>query len=101
MKLPSYKSVLKLGKEKMQEALAPIRATQGKMQAQLEIAKLDERIATAEAKIHEICSEHPLNFDKLIEAQDEHALMERRKAQLAKIITELFDSEESEKLVKE
>ena len=90
MKLPSYKSVLKLGKEKIQESLAPIRALQAKKQAELEIAKLDEKIATAEAEIHEICSEHPLNFNKLIEAQDELALTERRKEQFKKIIDELF-----------
>jgi len=94
MKLPAYKKILQYSKEKVQEALAPIRANQAKKQAELEIAKLDEKVATTESKIHEICAEHPLDFHKLIESQDELALMERRKKQLSKIIEELFDSEE-------
>lgn len=94
MKLIPYKQILKFSKEKIQESLAPIRANQTKKQGELEIAKLDEKIATAESDIQEICSEHPLSFDKLIEAQDKHALMVRRKKQLGKIISELFEQEE-------
>jgi hypothetical protein len=51
---------------------------------------MDEKIATHEAKIQEICVEKDINFDKLISAQDELALMERRKKQFARIIEELF-----------
>lgn len=94
MKLTAYKKILKYSKEKIQDALAPIRANQAKKQAELEIAKLEEKIATAESNIQEICSEHPLDFNKLIAAQDEHALMERRKKQLQKIIKELFETED-------
>ncbi len=94
MKLTPYKKILKFSKEKVQDALAPIRANQAKKQGELEIAKLEEKIANAESKIHEVCSEHPLNFDKLISAQDDLALMTRRKKQLEKIIKELFEAEE-------
>lgn len=94
MKLTPYKEILKFSKEKIQDALAPIRAVQAKKQAELKIAELDEKIATKESHIQEICSSHPLNFDKLIEAQDELCLMERRKKQLEKIIKELFGTEE-------
>lgn len=93
MKLPRYKDVLKYSKEKIQEALAPIRAQQAKKSAELEIAKLEEKIANAESRIHEICAEHPLDFNKLILAQDEVALVHRRKKQLEKIIVELFEEE--------
>ena len=93
MKLQSYKKVLKYSKEKIQDAMAPLRANQAKKAGELEIAKLEEKIATAENDIQEICVEHPLNFDKLIRAQDELALVERRKKQLEKILKELFDEE--------
>jgi GTP-binding protein EngB required for normal cell division len=94
MKLTPYKKILKYSKEKIQESLAPMRANQAKIQGHLEIAKLDEEIVTLEAKITEICAEHPLNFSKIIDAQDKLALIERRKKQLQKIITELFETEE-------
>ncbi len=88
--------MLKYAKDKKDELLAPIRANQAKKQGELEVAKMDEKIANAESDIQEICSEHPLNFDKLIKAQDELGLLERRKKQLEKIIVELFDTPEEE-----
>jgi hypothetical protein len=94
MKLTPYKKMLKFTKEKIDDALAPIRANQAKKSAELEIAKLEEKIATLESSIQEICTEHPLNFDRLISKQDDLALMERRKKQLEKIIKELFDEED-------
>jgi hypothetical protein len=90
MKLKPYKEILKMAKEAVDECLAPVRAMRAKKQAELEVAKMDEKIATHEAKIQEICTEKDINFDKLISAQDELALMERRKKQFAKIIEELF-----------
>ena len=93
MKLLPYKKVLQYSKEKIQDALAPIRASQAKKKAELKICELDESIATEEMKIQEICAEHPLDFDKLMKAQDQLALVERRKKQLAKIIKELFEED--------
>jgi len=90
VKLKPYKEILKMAKEMIDETLAPVRAMRAKKQAELEVAKMDEKIATHEAKIQEICTEKDINFDKLISAQDELALMERRKKQFARIIEELF-----------
>ena len=42
MKLPAYKDILKMTKEKVDSALAPIRASKAKAQANLEMVKLDE-----------------------------------------------------------
>lgn len=94
MKLMPYKKLLKLTKEKIDDALAPIRANQAKKQCELEIAKMEETIATAESDIHEICAKHPLDITKLIKQQDELALMERKKKQLEKIIEQLFASDD-------
>jgi uncharacterized coiled-coil protein SlyX len=91
MKLLPYKEILKYSKEKIQESLAPIRAMQAKKQAELEIAKLEEKIATQESEITEITSKHPLNFEKLLDALDELALTERRKEQFESIINDLFE----------
>ena len=90
MKLPAYKDVLKMAKEKVNDALAPVRANRAKKQAELEMAKLDEEIATQTAKIHEICCEKEINFAALIEKQDQLALTERKKKQYQKILDEMF-----------
>lgn len=93
MKLLPYKKVLQYSKEKIQDALAPIRAAQARKKAELKICELDEQIANEEMRVQEICAEHPLDFAKLMEAQDKLALVERRKKQLGKIIKELFEEE--------
>lgn len=93
MKLKPYKEILKMAKEAIDDTLAPVRAMKAKKQAELEVAKMDAKIATQEAKIQEICTSKEIDFDKLITAQDELALMERRKKQFGKIIEELFPEE--------
>ena len=90
MKLIPYKDALKMGKEKIDAALATPRAFKAKKQAELEIAKLDEKIATQTAEIQESCSDKDLDFSKIIGLQDELALTERKKRQFEKIITEMF-----------
>ena len=52
-----------MAKEAVDECLAPVRAMRAKKQAELEVAKMDEKIATHEAKISEICTEKEINFD--------------------------------------
>lgn len=90
MALTPYERLLKMGKEKAQELLAKPRAIEMKHKAQHEISKLDVSIAEQESKISTIASEYPIDFDKLIKAQDELALAERRKKQLQNIVQEMF-----------
>lgn len=90
MKLKSYKEYLKMGKEEIEHTLAPMRANKAKKQAELEIAKMEEKIASAEQKINELCTKQELDFNAIISAQDELCLMERRKKQLEKIIEDMF-----------
>ena len=90
MKLKPYKEILKMAKEKVDDMLATVRANRAKKQAELEIAKMDEKITGQEAKIYELCAEKDLDFEKIIKAQDDMALMERRKKQFMKIIDEMF-----------
>ena len=89
-KLTPYKDILKMAKEAIDDALAPVRANRAKKQAELEIAKLEERIASQEAKVQEVCAEREINFDKLINTLDDLALLERRKKQFGKILVEMF-----------
>jgi hypothetical protein len=90
MKLKPFKEILKMSKEKRDEAMAPIRAHKVKTQAQLEMAKIDEKLVTLEAEIQEMCTQREINFDALIKKLDDAAIQERRKKQYAKIVQELF-----------
>lgn len=90
MKLKPFKDIISMSKEKLDAALAPIRARQVQTRADLEIAKLDEKIVSLEANVQELCTVKEIDFDAVIRCMDEHALCERRKKQLAKIVGELF-----------
>jgi hypothetical protein len=90
MKLKPFAEIIALSKEKLDAAMAPIRARQVKSQADLEVAKIDETLITTEAKIQELCCKPQIDFNALLRLMDEHALAERRKKQFAKIVSELF-----------
>lgn len=90
MKLPSYSEVLKMGKEALEESLVPIRTNRAKKQAELEMCDLEEKIATQESKVAELCRSKDLNFKRIIDAQDELALLLRRKEQYQEILSQMF-----------
>lgn len=93
MKLISYAEALKMGKEKLGEMLVPVKVNKARKQAELEMCKLDEKIAVKQNSLHEACSTEDLNFEKIIELQDDLALLERRKEQYGQILEEMFPPE--------
>lgn len=95
-KLTPYKTLLTMTKDAIDGILASSRAKSARCKAELELAKLEEKAATIDKQIQEACSQKELNFDKLIELQDEYALNERRMEQFKTIICELFPSEISQ-----
>lgn len=90
MALIKYKELLVLAKDKIHEAMAPLRAREMRKKGELEVCKLDSTIAENEQKIQQYASEYPINFDKLIDALDELDLVKRRKEQFETIINEMF-----------
>ncbi len=90
MKLKSWKEYAAMTKEAVNTALAPLRAVRERKKAELAIAQLEEKIATQQAKIEEMCTKDGIDFDALIEAQDQLALNERKVRQFKEIITQLF-----------
>lgn len=90
MKLTAYEKVLKFSKEKIQEAMAPVRAREMRKKAELEMAKIEGKMIEKEAKIEELAGAYPIDFDLMISSIDELALLERRKKQFSKIISEMF-----------
>ena len=90
MALLKYKDVLILCKDKIKEAMAPLRAREMKKKAELEVCKIESQIAEGEQKIQELASEYPIDFHKMIDAIDELDLIKRRKDQFNSIIAEMF-----------
>lgn len=90
MALMKYKDILTLAKEKITEAMAPLRAREMKKKAELEACKLESTIAEKEQKVQEYASEYPVDFHKMIDAIDELDLVKRKKEQFDKIIIEMF-----------
>jgi hypothetical protein len=90
MKLKPFKEIISMSKEKLSEALAPIRARKVKSQAELEMAKLDDELIRLESDIQESCSKEEINFPQLLDKLDKVALLERRKKQYGKVLSELF-----------
>lgn len=93
MALMKYKDILVLAKEKINEAMAPLRAREMRKKGELEACKLESTIAEKEQKIQELASKYPIDFDKLIDAIDDLELVSRRKDQFDKIINEMFGDE--------
>jgi spermidine synthase len=90
MKLKPFKDLIAMSKEKLDEALAPIRARQVKTQAELKLAEIDEKIVTKETEVQELCTGKSIDFEKLLKTLDDIAILERRKKQYDKVLAELF-----------
>lgn len=90
MKLKPFKELVKLSKEKIDEAKAPIRAHKALAKAKLEIAQLDSDMYDSESAIQEIVLEKEIDFPKLLKAMDKLELQERTKKQYDKILNQLF-----------
>ena len=90
MKLLKYKDVLVLSKDEVQEVMAPLRATEMRKRAELEMCKIDSQIAENEQSIQEAASQYPIDFYSLIDLIDELELIKRRREQFELIINEMF-----------
>ena len=90
MKLLSYSEALKMGKEKLQECLIPVKVNKARKQAELEMCKIDESIATKQAKLHDVCGSEEVDFKKIISLQNDIALEERTRTQYEQILKEMF-----------
>ena len=90
MKLKPFKELIALSKEKIDEALAPLRASTAKAKATLKMAEIDEKIATLGQSIQELATSKDINFDAIADKLDEVALLELRKNRFAEITSQLF-----------
>ena len=91
MKLLKYAELIAMAKELKDKALAPVRAKQASIRFDAKVAELEEKKMDAEAKIHELCAANPLDVDKLVDAIDDIAILERRIKKVLEVKEQLFD----------
>jgi hypothetical protein len=92
VKLKPYSEIIKMAKEAVDAMKAPIRSQQMKKKAEGEMLEIESKVMDLDAKIQDLAGAYPIDFNALIKAIDERALLERRKVQFGKIIEEMFPS---------
>jgi predicted nuclease of predicted toxin-antitoxin system len=93
MTLKPFRELIALSKEKVDEALAPLRAATAKAKATLKQAEIDEKIAAISQRVQEMAVSKDIDFDALADKLDEAALLELRKSRFAEITAQLFPQE--------
>jgi len=88
--LKPYIDAIQESKDEKLKRTAPQKAATQKKRAELAILQLEEKIASKGQRLFDLASASELDFDAIIDTQDEIALDERRCEQLKNIITQLF-----------
>lgn len=89
----SFKELVSMTKEKLDEALIPLRIRAAKARADGELVRLEEKMLELETKINLQCAEKEPNFGRIADMIDEYELTERRKNQIADLVNQLFPSD--------
>ena len=90
MQLKPFKELIAMSQEKMDEAMAPIRARKVRAKAELKMSELDADIVTKETKVTELVAKKDIDFEEVMDTLDELALLERRKEQYQDVLKQLF-----------
>jgi len=88
--LKPFKDLIALSKEKIDEALAPLRTATAKAKATLKTAEIDEKIAAVGQRVQEMAVSKEIDFDAIADKIDEIALLELRKERFEQITAQLF-----------
>lgn len=85
-----FKELIAMTKEKLDEALIPLRVRAAKAKADTELIKYEEKLVTLEAQINEECAKKELDFDKITTLLDDYDIAERRRGQIEDLVSKLF-----------
>lgn len=91
--IKSFKTLVSMTKEKLDEALIPLRVRGAKAKAESEKIKLEEKLIALETQINELCAAKELNFVFIADKMDEYELTERRLNQITNLVAQLFPAE--------
>lgn len=88
--IKSFKELVSMTKEKLDEAMVPLRVRAAKAKAEGEKVNLEQKMMELETKINELCAQKELNFQKIADNLDEYDLAERRLKQITSLVEQLF-----------
>lgn len=91
--LKSFKELISMTKEKLEEAAVPLRVRSAKAKAEGIKVEIETKMLDLETKINTECSSKDINFNKIVDLLDEYALAERQLAQVTKVVEQLFPTE--------
>lgn len=96
MRLTPYSELIKLTPEQRDQKNSAAKINKQKQKGLLKVAELEERITTLEDEVVTLCSTTELDYDAIVNKQDELALANRRKEQFSKVIEQLFPTTQAE-----
>ena len=85
-----FKELVAMTKEKLDEAMVPLRVRGAKAKAEGEIIKLEEKLIGLETKINESCAQKDLDFNKIGDLMDDYDITERRLLQIKELVAALL-----------
>lgn len=92
-KMKTFKELVSMTKEKLDESLIPLRVRAARAKAEGEVIKLEEALINLETKINEACAKKELDFNAISDLMDEYDLKERRLKQIEELVSALFPKE--------
>ena len=93
MQLTPYADLIKLSPEEREKKNSAAKINKQKQRGLLKVAELEEKITSLEETVNNLCSQTELNFEAIVDKQDELALAIRRKEQFTQVINQLFPNE--------
>ena len=85
-----FKELVAMTKEKLDEAMVPLRVRAARAKADGEIVKLEEKLLGLETKMKEACAKKELDFNAIGDLMDDYDIAERRLSQIKDLVAALF-----------
>lgn len=95
-KVKKFNELLAMTKEKLDEAMIPLRVRAAKAKADGEIIKLEEKLLQLEVDINNRCAQKELDFNAITELMDSYELTERKLKQIQSLVSQLFAEQKVE-----
>lgn len=89
-KLKSYRELVAMTQEMLDEVLLPLRVKSAKNRAEAAVLKLQEKLLSIERQINEACAKKEVDFDQVGDLMDDYDIAERRLNQINEVVAALF-----------
>lgn len=91
--IKSFKELISMTKEKLEESMVPLRVRAAKAKAESVKVELETKQLDLEQKINKLCADKELDFNKIADLLDEYDLNDRRLKQITTLVEQLFPAE--------